>query len=190
MSSLVEFPALVGFFSYSRRDDELSGKALSLLRERIENQLGLLLGRDVQLWQDTEAIPHGAIWEAKIKAAIAESAFFIPIITPRAVASSQCKFEFETFLKRELDLPRDDLVFPVLYIPVPVLANELQRQQDDLLKIIHARQYADWTKIRLDDVASLEVGNKSLASARTLLRRCTSLGNHRPNVAARRKTRR
>jgi hypothetical protein len=61
MSSLAELPALVGFFSYSREDDEGSGGKLSKLRERIQEELRLQLGRtrkDFRLWQDKAAIAH------------------------------------------------------------------------------------------------------------------------------------
>src|SRR5580692_4322970 len=113
MLPLAEVPDLVGFFSYSRKDDEHSEGALSRLRARIHNELRLQLGREFRLWQDTAAIPHGALWEDEIKRAIAESAFFIPIITPSAVASTHCKFEFESFLRREAEIGRNDLVFPI-----------------------------------------------------------------------------
>jgi len=123
MSSLADLPELVGFFSYSRSDDEHSDQALSLLRKRIRSELRLQLGRELRLWQGTEAIAHGALWEGEIKKAIAESAFFIPIVTPSAVNSPYCRMEFEAFLDRESELSRDDLVFPILYIRVPGLAN-------------------------------------------------------------------
>jgi hypothetical protein len=66
MSSLADLPDLVGFFSYSRRDDEHSDGALSLLRERIRKELRMQLGRELPLWQDTEAIPLGSLWESEI----------------------------------------------------------------------------------------------------------------------------
>jgi TIR domain len=138
MSSLAELPDLVGFFSYSRRDDEHSGGALSRLRGRIHDELRMQLGRDVRLWQDTEAIPHGTLWEDKINSAIAESVFFIPIVTPSAVASENCKFEFESFLKREVETDRKDLIFPILYIRVHALENEEKRRQNEVLKITPA----------------------------------------------------
>ena len=191
MSSLAELPELVGFFSYSRSDDEHSGNALSVLRKRIHDELRLQLGRDVRLWQDTEAIPHGTLWEDRIRKAIAESAFFIPIVSPSAIRSSHCKFEFEAFLGRESELLRDDLVFPILYIRVPALENELQRRQDEVLKIIHARQYADWTKIRLDDAASPAVGKQVARFCEDIAgKRCASLGGRRRNAAAERKPKR
>ena len=160
MSSLADLPELVGFFSYSRRDDEHSGGALSRLRARIYDELRLQLGRDVRLWQDAVAIPHGTLWEDELKRAIAKSAFFIPIVTPSAVTSSHCRTEFELFLAREARLERKDLIFPILYIRVPGLASDDQRRQSEVLEIIHARQYADWTKIRQHDVASFDVSKQ------------------------------
>ena len=85
MSSLADLPELVGFFSYSREDDEGSHGALSALRERIQHELRAQLGRsfkNFRLWQDKEAIPSGTLWESEIKNAVAQSVFFIPIITP------------------------------------------------------------------------------------------------------------
>jgi hypothetical protein len=148
MSSLAELPELVGFFSYSRQDDKYSQGALSGLRTLIQSDLRLQLGRDFRLWQDTAAISEGALWEDEINRAIAESVFFIPIVTPSSVGSPHCKFEFESFLKREAALGRKDLIFPILYVTVDALETEAQWRQDDLLKIIGARQYLDWRMLR------------------------------------------
>jgi formylglycine-generating enzyme required for sulfatase activity len=160
MSSLADLPELVGFFSYSRSDDEHSGGALSRLRARIQSELRLQLGRRFRLWQDTAAIPDGSLWEDEIKRAIAESVFFIPIVTPSTVGSQHCRFEFDSFLKREAELGRSNLIFPLLYVGVPALESEQLWRQDDLLKIIGSRQYTDWQKFRHRDVASAEVAEK------------------------------
>jgi len=159
MSSLAEAPDLVGFFSYSREDDEDSGGKLSKLRERIQAELRGQLGRtkaDFRLWQDKTAIAHGKLWEDEIKSAIAESVFFIPIVTPTAVRSHHCKFEFDSFLAREKELGRRDLVFPILYIPVPALTGDRWRQ-DPLLAIISSRQYEQRQDLRHLDASSTEV---------------------------------
>src|ERR1700730_5592080 len=114
MSSLADLPDLVGFFSYSREDDEDSRGDLSALRERIQRELRSQLGRSIRtfrLWQDKEAIATGKLWENEIKAAVAQAAFFIPIVTPTAVQSPFCLFEFNSFLAREQSLGRNDLVF-------------------------------------------------------------------------------
>jgi hypothetical protein len=114
----------------------------------------------MRLWQDTAAIPHGTLWGDEIKRAIAESAFFVPIVTPSSIASPHCKTEFELFLAREAELGRKDLIYPILYIRVPALGIEDQRGQNEVLETIHARQYADWTKIRQHDLASFDVGRQ------------------------------
>ncbi len=160
MSSLADLPELVGFFSYSRNDDRNSQGALSKLRTRIQMELHLQLGRDFRLWQDTAAIPSGALWESELKKAIAESAFFIPIVTPSAVASPHCRFEFQSFLEREEALGRADLIFPILYIRVSALEKEELWRRDDLLKIVGARQYVNWQPYRHRDVASPDVAEK------------------------------
>jgi hypothetical protein len=159
MASLADNPDLVGFFSYSREDDEGSGGRLSKLRERIQEELRGQLGRtkgDFRLWQDKVSIPHGELWEDSIKTAIFESVFFIPIVTPTAVKSRFCKFEFETFLARERELDRSNLIFPIVYIPVPALAGDGWRQ-DPLLAIIGSRQYEQWQNSRHLDPSSTEV---------------------------------
>ena len=124
MSSLADLSYLVGFFTYSREDDEGSNRALSGLREAIQNELSAQLGRthkDFRIWQDKSAISLGTLWEKQISQGVSESVFFIPIITPRALRSQHCAYEFQAFLARESELGRDDLVFPILYIPVPGL---------------------------------------------------------------------
>lgn len=160
MLSLAQRPDLVGFFSYSRRDDKQSQGALSRLRNQIHNELGILLGADVRLWQDTEAIPDGALWEGEIKRAIAEAIFFIPIVTPRAITSKHCRLEFDAFLAREVALGRDNLIFPLLYVPVPELEKEELWQHDYLLEIIARRQYLDWQEFRHYSFTEAEIAKR------------------------------
>lgn len=160
MSSLADLSEIVGFFSYSREDDLGSRGALSALRDAIQSELSAQLGRsqtDFRIWQDKAAISLGTLWEKEIAQGINQSVFFIPIITPRALRSHHCAFEFESFLAREAELGRDDLVFPILYIPVPALEDEKIWRQDPILKIVGTRQYLDWRELRHHDPHSLEV---------------------------------
>jgi hypothetical protein len=102
--SLADIPELVGFFSYSREDDDDSRGALSALRDAIQRELRGQLGRSRQqlrLWQDKEAIAPGRLWESEIKTAVEQAVFFIPIVTPTVVKSRYCQTEFEAFLERE-----------------------------------------------------------------------------------------
>ena len=163
MSSLADLPEIVGFFSYSRDDDEAFQGTLSALRDGIQRELAAQLGRSkrtFRLWQDQAAIATGKFWETEIKKAVGESIFFIPIVTPRAVNSKYCKFEFESFLAREKTLGRDDLVFPILYIPVAVLEDESKWRNDVVLSTIGARQYVDWRPLRHLDVQTTTVREK------------------------------
>jgi hypothetical protein len=160
MSSLADLPELVGFFSYSREDDADSHGALSALRTRIQGELRGQLGRTARtfrLWQDKEAIPSGTLWETEIRNAVEQAVFFIPIITPTVIASPYCRFELDAFLAREAALGRSDLVFPILYIDVPALADGARRQNDAVLSLFAARQYADWRKLRHFDVRVTDV---------------------------------
>ena len=164
MASLAELSNLVGFFSYSREDDEDFRGELSAIRAAIGRNLAALLGRskrrNFHLWQDVEAIAPGKLWETEIAKAIEESVFFIPIVTPRAVQSPYCKSEFESFLARELALARNDLVFPILYLPVPALRDEAKRRNDRVLTIVAERQFVDWRSYRHVDVSTTPFGQE------------------------------
>jgi len=160
MPSLVDIPEVIGFFSYSREDDEAFEGTLSALRDGIQRELSAQLGRsktNFRVWQDQQAIAPGQLWESEIKVAVEQAVFFIPIVTPRAVNSHHCKFEFEAFLSREQALGRADLVFPILYIGVPALENEALWRQDPVLAIIGVRQYVDWRPLRHLDVRTTAV---------------------------------
>jgi TIR domain len=161
MGSLAQLPELVGFFSYSRRDDKDFRGSLFALRVEIQRELSALLAhRNFHLWQDQDAIDPGELWKSKIKSAIEQSAFFIPIVTPRAVTSAHCKFEFESFLARERALGRNDLVFPIHYISVDGLLDEAERRDDPVLSIVAERQYVDWRGYRRKPVDALDFGQE------------------------------
>jgi hypothetical protein len=160
MSSLGDLPELVGFFSYSREDDKDAHGALSALRQRIQGDLRSQLGRPAatfRIWQDKEAVPSGTLWETEINNAVAQSVFFIPIVTPTVVRSPHCQFELNAFLAREAALGRSDLVFPILYIDVPALQDSARRQNDPIISVIARRQYVDWRELRHHDVDSRDV---------------------------------
>ncbi len=160
MSSLAELRELVGFFSYSREDDEAFKGTLSALRDAIQRELSAQLGRSkktLRLWQDQAAISPGELWEKEIKEAVDQSFFFIPIVTPRSIHSKDCKFEFEAFLAREKALGRNNLVFPILYISVAALEDEAKWRDDPALSTIVHRQYLDWRTLRHLGIETTEV---------------------------------
>lgn len=156
--------------SYSRQDDQ-DLEALSALRDGIHRELRAQLGRSAKtfrLWQDKETIPAGSLWEREIGAAVAQSIFYIPIITPALVRSPYCRHELEAFLARETTLGRDDLIFPILYISVPEL--DAARGPADLaLSIFARRQYFDWRALRHLEMNSSEM-RQSIAEFCTHIR--------------------
>jgi hypothetical protein len=160
MSSLSDLPEVVGFFSYSREDDDAFKGSLSALRDGIQRELSAQLGRtkrNFRLWQDQEGIAPGRLWESEIKAAVEQAVFFIPIVTPRAVNSENCQIEYGAFLQRERELGRTDLVFPILYIGVPALENEAQWRNHPVLSVVGKRQYVDWRQFRHQDIQTTAV---------------------------------
>jgi TIR domain len=186
MASLAQFSELVGFFSYSREDDEAFRGSLSALRDAIQRVLSAQPGRsrrDFPLWQDQEAIAPGQMWESRIAEAVEEAVFFIPIVTPRAIASKHCKFEFKSFLARERALGRNDLVFPIHYIRVPGLMDEAEWSDDPVLSIVAKRQYVDWRSFRYESVDTRAFGHEidqfCEKIAETLRRRWISPEEHR-----------
>jgi hypothetical protein len=159
MGSLVDLPKLVGFFSYSRNDDEAADGAVTVLANRIFLELRTQLGRNnenFKLWRDKDALATGEQWKEKLKEAVSESVFFIQMVTPSAVNSGFCRFEFESFIEREKELGRDDLVFPILYVSVPEL-DAKPASADSVISIVKERHYDDWRPIRYLDVNSADV---------------------------------
>ena len=153
LPALTDLPELVGFFSYSRDDDRDSEGGLTLLRRRIQSELRGQLGRSektLRLFQDAEAIPPGTLWEGEISGAIEQSAFFIPIISPRVIQSEHRGVEFQKFLEREKTLGRTDLIFPILYIDVPELHDDDVWRNHPTLNAIGARQYVNWCDFRFE----------------------------------------
>jgi hypothetical protein len=153
MSSLADLPEIIGFFSYSREDDEDSENGLSALRTRIQNELRAQLGcsKDaLRRWQDREAIPPGTLWESQIDNAVKQAVFFIPIVTPRVLRSEYCGIEFQKFLDRERELKRSDLIFPILYIDVEELENPKAWRHRPEFRMMAERQYVDWRNFRYD----------------------------------------
>ena len=93
----------IGFWSYARSDDEASNGRLSTLRRLLRGELKLHWGRqEVRIWQDVEAIPYGTTWLTEIRQALAETSFFIPIVTRAFLESKMCCQEVMVFHQRQI----------------------------------------------------------------------------------------
>jgi hypothetical protein len=145
----------IGFWSYARKDDEASRGRLSSLRSLLMSELQQQYGRDpIRIFQDVGAIPPGAEWEARIRTALDDSTFYIPIISPNFVESPWCNREFMFFLERErrLNEAHPDLkgarrVFPISYIDI----RDGDPCDERLLPELRRLQWLDFKPYRLKD---------------------------------------
>jgi serine/threonine protein kinase len=180
----------VGFWSYSRQDEELSRGKLCSLRSMLHFELQQQIGRDeIQIFQDTKAIPHGAAWEQEIKTALGAATFFIPIITPNFLQSDWCCQEVNLFHQREAellqrfpDLPRMSRIFPVYFIDV----EDVDPVDTAAIEVLRGLQWFDFRRLRhrsYDEAAVREPLSDFASSIRDLVRARVSSPNGDAAVA-------
>ena len=110
------------FMSYVHSDDKY--KQLTTLRERLSDEVGMQIGIEFPIFQDTKDIHWGQNWEQRIKNALDEEmTFLIPIITPGFFNSEPCRDELERFIEVETKLNRNDLILPIYFVDTPLLNN-------------------------------------------------------------------
>lgn len=167
----------IGFWSYARPDDELSGGQLSRLRALIRAELQQQYGREpIQLFQDISAISHGSRWEGEIRRALDNSTFFIPILSPNFLQSEWCVQEVEIFQERQErlfqefpDLPRTSRIFPIHYIDV----TGIESLRADVDQGLRELQWFDFREFRHSDFSAADVRRTVsgfVTSVRDLLR--------------------
>jgi len=164
----------IGFWSYTSSDDKSAGGRLSQLRRLLADELQLLIGRrQVLIFQDVAAIPHGSDWLKEIHSALDRSSFLIPIVTPAFLESEMCCLEVSRFREREAELGRDDLIFPFVYIDVKDI-HEREIHDPAVLALLKSRQWFDFSLLRHRPPDSEEVAAKLggfAASVRAALRK-------------------
>ena len=142
----------IGFWSYSRQDDDLSRGKLSNLRSSLLAEIQQQYGRQpIQLFQDVSTIAHGAEWEEEIRRSLYEATFFIPIITPNFIQSEWCTTEVRIFLERERELcslypelPPRSRIFPLLFIDI----TGVDPHDPAVLAVLEQRQGFDFRGLR------------------------------------------
>ncbi len=153
----------IGFWSYTSSDDEASNGRLSALRLLLAKELQLKVGRNdrVKIFQDVAAIPHGTDWLKQIMNALAESSFFIPIVTPAFLQSEMCCREVLHFREREIALGRDDLILPLHYVTTDRVdpARPGACHDPAVLELLRSRQWIDFRPLRTRQVDSESVLN-------------------------------
>jgi hypothetical protein len=154
----------VGFWSYTHRDDELSRGRIRQLAKDISDDYELLTAERLRIFVDKNELEWGAEWETRIEAALTGTTFFIPIVTPGYLKSEECRKELLTFSGHARSLGLDELLLPIIYVPVAGLTDK--DNPDEVARLIASRQFVDWTRIRLFGSESPEY-RKSVADLAT-----------------------
>ncbi len=150
-----------GFWSYARADDRNSGGQISLLREKLASEIEILVGPrpPVEIWQDTSDIPGGSVWREQIGQAIAQASFFVAIVTPGFLHSMWCCQEVMRLRDREIELGRDDLIFPFLFADTGDLDPDRAGDCHDpiVFRLLRERQGTTFHDLRYYELASSPV---------------------------------
>ena len=136
----------VGFWSYAHDDDKAESGAILRLAASIEHEYALLTGSSLVLFVDRNSLKWGEEWRTRIDGALAQTTFFIPIITPRYFTRPECRRELLAFIGQAKSLGLDKLILPVLYVPTPGLVED---SDDEARSLVARTQYVDWTELRL-----------------------------------------
>jgi hypothetical protein len=158
--------SVVGFWSYTHEDNKLDGGAILDLSRKVMEEYNLLSGEPLKLFVDNDSIAWGQEWRARIDLALAQTTFFIPIITPRYFTRPECQRELLEFAAKAKSLGVEDLLLPILYIETPDLSDE---SPDEAVALVARTQYVDWRANRLLEPGSREYRTAVNSLARRLL---------------------
>lgn len=158
--------APIGFWSYAHDDNRLSGGAILELAHLIAEAFDLLSAEQLRLFVDHDDIAWGDAWRERVNSALAQTTFFIPIITPRYFKQRECRRELLEFAAKAKSLGVDELLLPILYIKPPDFSEE---SSDEAVALIARTQYTDWQDLRLLEPNSSEVKRSINALAQRLL---------------------
>jgi TIR domain len=156
---------IAGFWSYSHDDDERDGHRLLRLAASIQAEFALVTGESLTLFIDRKDILWGDEWRRRIGTALAETTFFIPIITPLYFKRQECRSELLSFIGQAQSLGAIELVMPILYVDVPDLT---ENSTDEACALVARMQWVDWRELRLSDEESAEYRRAVNSLARRL----------------------
>lgn len=134
------------FWSYDRRDDELSGGKISQLMQAIRDEYELSTGRKLTDFQDRKDIEWGKDWAEVIEGNLLSTVFFIPILTPAYLRRPHCLGELRTAIGRFAGGDEVGSICPILYIDCKQEIRNLPA--DELAMFLQKCQWEDFSKVR------------------------------------------
>lgn len=146
-------PDTAVFWSYAHADNELDGGRILALARHLVNEYELLTGQSLRLFVDRKDLEWGHEWRTRIDRALVQSAFFVPVITPRYFARTECRRELLDFSAQARSRGLNELLLPILYVKLDDLT---ESNSDEAVALTAQSQYVDWTALRLASVDSQE----------------------------------
>jgi hypothetical protein len=141
------------FWSYRVDDDEGDEGRITTLARAIAAEYSALTGGEIEIFLDVEKIAWGDQWRDKIDRAVADAAFFIPVLTPRYFRSEHCRDEYTSFVSKARMFGMTDRVLPLMYINFSQLP---EVSSDPLASDLLGLQSKDITSLRWLSVGSRE----------------------------------
>lgn len=157
----------IAFMSYVRADDEHDGGRISTIRARLEGEVRIQTGKNFPIFQDRNDLVWGDQWKSRIKSAIMDSTFLIPVVTPSYFKSYMCRSEFDDFLIRERTLGQNDLILPIYYLDCLEMSDA---HPDEIGKVLRDRNYSDLRKYRFTPLDSPELQYQIAEQARAIVK--------------------
>ncbi len=137
-----------GFWSYARGDDAALDADLSRLRGKVAEEVSLLLGAEVDMFQDIYDIRHGDDWEARLRDELTGASFMIPVLTPRYFKRPWCREEVMTYLRLASERGVPARLYPI-YV---VTDRKYDRGEHCEVRAAVARyQHFDWRPLRFEE---------------------------------------
>jgi cobaltochelatase CobT len=147
----------IAFLSYVRSDDDHDGGRISAIRQRLEGEIRMQLGKPFPIFQDRNDIAWGQHWEERITNSLLDVTFLIPVVTPSFFNSPACRSEFTIFARKEQEYGSNQLILPVYYVGCEQLAPDFPQGSDEIADILRNRQWTDWRAHRFKPLADPEV---------------------------------
>ena len=165
------------FLCYDHLDDH--DRSVTAFRNALEQSVNRVAKEPFALFQDYHHIDWGQPWRERIRSALNEAQFLIPVLTPNFVHSYECRREVEYFLEVEVRRGRTDLILPVLFYPMRDAGSTAPTHRDHVFDELRSRQRLDWTAHRSDPI---EKSEEALAKLAAQLARAFEQPAPRPSV--------
>lgn len=154
--------------SYVRSDDDHDNGNITLLRQRLEGELRMQLGKPFPIFQDRNDISWGQNWLERIDKSLHEVTFLFPIVTPSFFESQFCRKELDAFCLRERQLGVSRLIMPIYYVTCDQLSDSFTSGIDEIADVLRSRHWTDWRQHRFRDLNESDVSASLAEMAMTV----------------------